>query len=62
MGTHLYAQERLFRDIVDQCSELLRPSLRLDLRDVVYPCPENYHWAEPELRETRSTQPALFVI
>ncbi len=62
MGAYLYAQERLFREIVDQCSELLRPSLQLDLRDAIYPCPENYHWAEPELRETRTTQPALFVI
>ena len=29
---------------------------------MIYPCPENYQWAETELRETRTTQPALFVI
>lgn len=62
MGKHLYAHEPLFRELVDQCSELLRPSLQFDLRSVLYPLPEQYQWAETELRETRTTQPALFVI
>ncbi|HEV2964525.1 MAG TPA: amino acid adenylation domain-containing protein, partial [Candidatus Angelobacter sp.] len=62
MGKHLYAQELLFRELVDQCSELLQPILKLDLRNVLYPSPEQYQWAESELRETRTTQPALFVI
>ena len=62
MGKQLYAHEPLFRDLVDQCSDLLQPSLRLDLRSVLYPSSEQYEWAEAELRETRTTQPALFVI
>ncbi|HEV3040683.1 MAG TPA: amino acid adenylation domain-containing protein, partial [Candidatus Angelobacter sp.] len=62
MGKHLYAHEPLFRELVDQCSELLQPSLQFDMRSVLYPNPENYEWAEAELRETRTTQPALFVI
>jgi amino acid adenylation domain-containing protein len=62
MGKHLYAHEPLFRELVDQCSELLRPNLQLDLRSVLYPAPDQHHWAETELRETRTTQPALFVI
>jgi acyl transferase domain-containing protein/aryl carrier-like protein len=62
MGKHLYAHEPLFRELVDQCSEMLQPSLQLDLRSVLYPSSEKYLWAETELRETRTTQPALFVI
>ena len=62
MGKQLYAHEPLFREFVDQCSELLEPSLQLDLRSVLYPSSEEYQWAETELRETRTTQPALFVV
>ncbi|HEY5029336.1 MAG TPA: amino acid adenylation domain-containing protein, partial [Candidatus Angelobacter sp.] len=62
MGKELYAHEPLFREVVDQCSELLRPNLQLDLRSVLNPSPEKHQWAETELRETRTTQPALFVI
>lgn len=61
MGKDLYAHEPLFRELVDQCSELLRPDLQFDLRSVLYPSPEKCQWAEAELRETRTTQPALFV-
>jgi amino acid adenylation domain-containing protein len=62
MGKHLYAHEPLFREIVDQCSELLQPKLQLDLRNMLYPRAEDTQWAETELRETRTTQPALFVV
>jgi amino acid adenylation domain-containing protein len=62
MGKQLYVHEPLFRELVDQCSELLQPSLNLDLRSVLYPSAEKHSWAEAELRETRTTQPALFVI
>ncbi|HLJ26156.1 MAG TPA: non-ribosomal peptide synthase/polyketide synthase [Candidatus Angelobacter sp.] len=62
MGKQLYAHEPLFRELVDQCSELLLPRLQLDLRSVLYPSSDKHAWAEAELRETRTTQPALFVI
>ena len=62
MGKHLYAHEPVFRQLVDQCSEMLQPILQLDLRNVLYPSPKENLWAETELRETRTTQPALFVI
>ena len=62
MGKHLYAHEPLFRELVDECSERLRPNLQLDLRSVLYPSSKEYLWAETELRETRTTQPALFVV
>jgi amino acid adenylation domain-containing protein len=62
MGKQLYAHEPLFRELVDECSELLQPNLQLDLRSVLYPTSEKHGWAEAELRETRTTQPALFVV
>src|SRR6202000_14421 len=62
MGKNLYAHEPLFRELVDKCSDLLQPHLSLDLRSVLYPGSNEYEWAESELRQTRTTQPALFVI
>jgi acyl transferase domain-containing protein len=37
MGWQLYQLEPIFRQTVDECCELLRPHLGLDLRDVIYP-------------------------
>src|SRR6185369_17361575 len=62
MGKHLYEHEPVFREVVDHCSELLRTNLQFDLRSVLCPSPEKQQWAETELRQTQTTQPALFVI
>src|SRR5215831_8058454 len=65
MGLDLYVGEPLFRAQVDMCSEMLRPYLGLDLRDVLYP---SYRGREvgpqsaAQLKETRLAQPALFVV
>ena len=61
MGRDLYEHEQRFREVVDQCAELLRPHLGLDLRDVLYPSPEHLADANARLQETRLTQSALFV-
>ena len=58
MGRELYLTEPAFRKQVDHCSELLKPHLGLDLREVIY--------AEDEktarlLDQTSIAQPALFV-
>ncbi len=61
MGRDLYENEPVFRAEVDRCCELLKPELRLDLREILYPAkpaPE----AEALLTQTALTQPALFVI
>ncbi|MFC0506980.1 type I polyketide synthase [Micromonospora costi] len=59
MGAQLYAEEPAFAAIVDECAELLRPELGLDIRDLVLGRdPE----AGERLTETRYTQPALFVV
>ena len=52
----LYEEGGDYREAVDECAELLRPELGLDLRDLL-------HGADADaLRQTRFTQPALFVV
>ncbi|MFE0593882.1 type I polyketide synthase, partial [Micromonospora echinospora] len=59
MGAQLYAEEPAFAATVDECAELLRPELGLDLRDLILGRAED---AAAKLTETRYTQPALFVV
>lgn len=61
MGAELYRVERVFREQVDRCAELLRPSLGLDLREYLYPSPERMEEAAARLEQTALAQPALFV-
>lgn len=61
MGQNLYDREPIFRAAVDQCSELLRPFLPRDLREVMYPSVAD-EAAAALLRQTLYTQPALFTI
>jgi acyl transferase domain-containing protein len=60
MGRGLYRTAPTFRAVVDRCAELLSDPLGLDLRSLIYP---DTGQERPDLlRETRITQPALFVI
>jgi acyl transferase domain-containing protein len=61
MGRDLYRFEPVFREQVDLCSELLRPQLKIDLREVLYPGEQNAAEANRML-ETCIAQPALFVV
>ncbi|HVR98125.1 MAG TPA: amino acid adenylation domain-containing protein [Thermoanaerobaculia bacterium] len=61
MGLGLYRHEPAFRDHVDRCSELLRPLLGLDLREVLW-TQEGTEGAAERLRQTWLAQPALFVV
>ncbi|MEU8207929.1 type I polyketide synthase [Micromonospora sp. NPDC049044] len=64
MAEEAYRTERVVRDTIDECAELLVPHLGLDLRDVLFSA--RAAGAEQELaerlRQTSITQPALFVI
>src|ERR1043165_642767 len=62
MGRGLYESEAVFREHVDACAQLLTPHLGVDLREVLYPEPDRKEEADRELRQTRLTQPALFVV
>ncbi|WP_229402068.1 type I polyketide synthase [Micromonospora okii] len=59
MGAQLYAEEPGYAAVVDECAELLRAELGLDIRDLILGRdPE----AAEKLLQTRYTQPALFVV
>lgn len=60
MGRSLYEQEAVFRTAVDTCATLLKELVNLDLLPILYPDKPGAE-AEQRLRNTRYTQPALFV-
>ena len=62
MGRTLYDSEACFRTEVDECSEVLRPHLGLDLRTILYPPDAGIAAAQEQITQTAITQPALFVI
>jgi amino acid adenylation domain-containing protein len=62
MGLNLYQGEPLFRTVVDECCELLRPHLDQDLRDILYPSANEQEKAREALQNTCFTQPAIFTI
>ncbi len=62
MGRELYEREPLFRSEVDHCCDLLRAALGLDLRSLLFTEDDQAEQAAEQLKQTRFTQPALFVI
>ncbi|WP_109509645.1 type I polyketide synthase [Nocardioides speluncae] len=56
MGAALYEREPVFRSVIDECAEVLRPELDADLREVMF------RGAAEEIRQTQLTQPLLFVV
>ncbi|OPX42332.1 phthiocerol/phenolphthiocerol synthesis polyketide synthase type I PpsE [Ruminiclostridium hungatei] len=67
MGLELYRTEQVFKDVVDECCDILLPELKLDLRHILFPeAAENgavkLKEAAELLGQTQYTQPALFVI
>ncbi|MEW6234622.1 MAG: amino acid adenylation domain-containing protein [Candidatus Omnitrophota bacterium] len=61
MAAEVYRCEPTFRERLDQCAEILRPQLHLDLRDILYP-KKNPNEAAERLRQTAIAQPALFAL
>jgi acyl transferase domain-containing protein len=62
MARELYEVEPAFQGTVDICSEMLKPHLGLDLRQILYPSLEQTEEASKQLKKTAYAQPALFVI
>lgn len=58
MGRQLYETQPNFRQALDRCDEILRPSLGRSLVEVLYP----KSGKTPLLDETAYTQPALFAL
>ncbi|WP_230884497.1 type I polyketide synthase [Planomonospora sp. ID82291] len=62
MGAGLYRTEEVFRAVVDECAEILRGEIGLDLRTLLMPAEGDREAAEERLRRTEFTQPALFTV
>jgi len=62
MGAELYQCEPEFRKEIDRCSELLKPELEGDLRELLYPRDVRREEAAERIKQTINTQPVLFVI
>src|SRR5262249_7129944 len=62
MCLDLYLGEPTFHAQLDQCSELLKQYLDLDLREVLYPPRAQREQAGQLLLHTAVTQPALFTV
>src|SRR5690606_37076588 len=62
MGLGLYTVDPVFRAVVDDCAERLKPDLGRDLRELLFPADTQTDDAAEALRNTASTQPALFVV
>ncbi len=62
MGQNLYQDEPLFRAVVDDCCEFLKPHLGRDLRELLFPQAGDEATAQQSLQDTFFTQPSIFVI
>jgi len=62
MSKALYNQEEEYKRHVDYCSDILKPLLNLDLRDVLFPSSNDIDENHQLLLNTNITQPALFVV
>ncbi|HWM01002.1 MAG TPA: type I polyketide synthase, partial [Actinophytocola sp.] len=62
MGAELYESEPVFRAAVDECAELLAGHTDVDIRTLMFAAGADRGPADEQLRQTRYTQPALFVL
>ncbi len=62
MGRRLYAHERVFRENVDHCAEILKPLLGRDIREILFSAPEEAEKAAGPLDRIEFTTPILFTV
>ena len=62
MGRELYEREPVFSSELDHCAELLRSSLGVDLREIIFTKDLSPEEAALRLADTRFAQPALFSV
>ncbi len=62
MGCELYRCEPAYRDAVDECAEILKHEIGEDIRQLIFPTQAlSSEQAAEVLKNTRYTQPALFI-
>ena len=62
MAAGVYSEETVFRAELDRAAELLRPTLGMDLRHIIFPAEGETDRAQELLRRTAVAQPALFAV
>ncbi len=62
MGLELYEQEPVFRAAIERCAAILKTTLGMDLRLLLYPTGADAAQAGEALRATGLAQPAIFTI
>jgi phthiocerol/phenolphthiocerol synthesis type-I polyketide synthase E len=62
MAAGLYKTETVVRRAIDLCTRILQPTLRADLRKVLFAPNRSYKHAEEALQNTKWAQPALFTV
>lgn len=60
MGKSLYEGESVYREAIDACASILMDHIKCDIRDILFPEGDEIE-AEKKLKDTKYTQPALFV-
>lgn len=60
MGAELYAQEDVYRDAIDECLKDINPVIGRDLRDLMFPQPDEVETATRTLEQPSLTLPTLF--
>jgi phthiocerol/phenolphthiocerol synthesis type-I polyketide synthase E len=62
MGLGLYQTEKIFRQEMDRCSEILNPAMGCDLRDYLYPRQASMEDAKRRMKRPSIGLPALFAV
>jgi acyl transferase domain-containing protein len=62
MGKELYAHQRVFREQVDFCADIVKPELEVDVREILYPSADKAAHAAGVLDQIRYTIPILFIV
>jgi len=62
MASDLYRLEPTFKEEIDRCSNILKPLLSVDIRDLLSPREVELEQAACQLEQTYFTQPVLFAV
>ena len=62
MGAELYEKEPVFRDAVDACISVVQPRIKVDLRKLMFPPPDELAKASKQLETPSLALPALFAV
>ncbi|HAC16497.1 MAG TPA: hypothetical protein DCE78_11225, partial [Bacteroidetes bacterium] len=62
MGRDLYRSNSVFRMHLDECAEILKPIMNVDIRKMIFPASGHEEKATNKLQNTVFAQPAIFAI